>query len=159
MGKFIEQTRRYRQAANVAFAYVRLIYLYALYFGVGLPQESFCWSKGNIWRGIGRLDRAIGCYHESLKALESWRLRTLLGWCYWRAGDNNAALEQYRLAYKAQPRHEIALSMALLEFDIGKRDAALGLLRPVQDARRTLDEKILTQLQQLEAKFGLQPTK
>ena len=134
---------------------MRVAYLYAVYFGVGLPQENFCWSKGNIWLQIGRLDRAIGCYRESLRALENPRLRALLGWCYHQAGDDKAALENYRLAFKAQPRHDTALALAWLEFEVGDRATGLSVLKGVQDARERLDPRLAKQLERLEADFAV----
>ncbi len=140
--------------ARIALAYSKLAYIHALYFGVGLTQEGFCLSKGNTWLGIGRLDRAIRCYRNSLKAEENPRVRALLGWCYSRAGDQTAALESYRLAYKARPRHEIALGLASLEFSVGEKETAFAVLRTLQKARDTLNPKLLTELKRLEDEFG-----
>jgi tetratricopeptide (TPR) repeat protein len=108
---------------------------------------------------IGRVDRAIDCYRKSLKALENSRVRALLGWCYLQTEDYRAALEQYRLAYKAQPRYDIALTLASLEFHLGDKDTGLDVLKRVQGVRDVLDVRLLRELEKLEAKLGLQPNK
>lgn len=83
----------------------------------------------------------------------------MLGWCYLQAGDDKAALEHYRLAFKAQPQHDTALILAWLEFEVGDKDAALAVLKGVQDARDALDARLLAQLEELEGQFGVRPTK
>ena len=139
---------------RIVLAYLNLAYLYALYFGVGLTQEGFYLSKGNIWLRIDQLDRAIRCYHKSLEADDNPRVRAFLGWCYSRAGNYLAALENYRSAYQKRPRADIALGLASLEFASGDKDRAFVLLRSLQDARGSLDAGLLAELKRLEDKFG-----
>jgi hypothetical protein len=102
-----------------------------------------------------RPPRSCDSYRASLKELENPQVRAFLGWCYTQVGDNRAALENYRLAYKAQPRHDIALGLASLEFMVGDKNTALTVLKGVQDARGVLSPNMLAELERLETKFGL----
>src|SRR5438552_15418712 len=117
--KAITDTLVRRWELRYGWAFFKIPYTILGYWLVGLSEEGYHITKGNIWADIGCYDWAIWNYERALRAGEDSTVRAAMGWCYGQLGMSQAALEQYRRAYERDKHPNIAIGLAFAEYVAG----------------------------------------
>ena len=105
--------------ARIAFAYLKIFYLYLTYWLVGLTEEGFQYKKAWYLTEIGNYHAAIYALKKSVNNLKAGYVYGLLGWCYIQLEDFENALEYYSKAYAKDQSPTILLGLAVSECHAG----------------------------------------
>jgi len=104
------------------FSSIKLVYLYVLYFFVGLDEDYFYNEKGNRLAEIGANRAAIKALERANKDLQYPKIFGAIGWSYLQLEQYENALENYRKAYENDESLEILCGVAVAEMKAGSQD-------------------------------------
>ncbi len=114
-------------------AYIKLVYLYLLYYLIGMEEEGFYYRKALYLTEIEEYFSAIKSLKEAEKDLKTSYVWGLLGWCYANVEQFEKSLHYYQLAYKTDKSESIVCGLAMSEAhagNVGKANLYLELLKP-----------------------------
>ena len=119
----------------------KLLYLYLLYWFVGLTQEDFYITKGGYFADLGNYYSAIKCYEKSIKDTENYFVYSLIGWCYFTVEDDDNAIKYYRKAYKKIKSHYVTIILSFLEMEMGNIDECEDVFKHIKEKKEDLHEE------------------
>ncbi len=141
----------------VSWAFLKNLYWAVAYYLVSLTPEEYHIRKANNWVAVQRYREAIRNYRKALKYREDSRVRAAAGWCYAQLGMTEAALRNYRRAYKRNKHPRFALELAFAEYWVGNISEARKLVGIARDSYQEMDPEDRADLQRLEEAMGKSP--
>ncbi len=122
-----------------SWTFLKLIYLHARYLlGVGVDDEEFYIAKGNYFTDLNWYYRAIQNYERALENSKSPRLHLALGFCLLRVGRFAESVEHFRVAYKKISQPDVALGLAIAEFETGNIEQSRELVSELEHSENQL---------------------
>ncbi len=134
---------------RTAKAVSTLCYVTIVYWLVGVDEEYYRVTKGNIWGDLQRYSRAIANYEKALKEREAPVVRAAVGWCYAQLGKNDSSVYHYRLAYEKSKSTEIAIGLALAEYSVGNVVGSRRVFEGIIGNMATNYEKYAAEIEEL----------
>ncbi|HYV20997.1 MAG TPA: hypothetical protein VFC25_18435 [Verrucomicrobiae bacterium] len=102
------------------WAAIKLLVLYLEYWIVGLGEEWFHVSKGNLLFDLERYSAAAGAYSRALQESKSPLLQARLGWCYMRMNMPNSAVDLLTTVRSHSGRPEVGMTLLHALIQAGK---------------------------------------
>ena len=133
---------------------IKLIYLYLLYWIVGLTEEEFHLPKANYCADIGWYHEAIKAYNKALNESNNPLIHAALGWCYAEVRMNEKAVEHYRIAYLKKSTPEIAIGLAYVEYSIGNIAEFQNVYQYLNNSKMELTSEQQNELSKLNKMWG-----
>jgi tetratricopeptide (TPR) repeat protein len=121
-----------------AWIIIKLIYLHATYLLVGIDDEAFHIYKGNYFTDLNWYYRAIRNYEKALIKSKSPRLHLALGFCLLRVGRFMDSLEHFRIAYQKINQPDVALGLAIAEYETGNIERCRELVQKLNSSENQL---------------------
>lgn len=110
-----------------AWAGIRLVVLHLEYWIVGLGEEWFQVSRGDLLFELERYPEAAGAYSRALQESRSSMIQVRLGWCYLKMNMPNSAVE-HLTTIRSQSRHpEVGMALLHALIQAGKMPEAARL--------------------------------
>ncbi|WP_297765939.1 hypothetical protein [uncultured Muriicola sp.] len=128
---------------------IKLVYLYILYWVVGLDEEDFFIPKANYCAEIGWFKAAIESYTKALHETDDPRIRAAIGWCYAELGVNEKSVENYRIAYEKNNSPEIAIGLAFAEYSVGNLTEFRNIYKKLKSSELEVASEFKEQLKEL----------
>jgi tetratricopeptide (TPR) repeat protein len=133
---------------------LKMIYLYLLYFLVGLSQEDFYVSKANYFADLGYYNSAIKYYKKALSIIKMPTIYSMIGWCYLQQDIFEQASEYYSKAYEKLKTPLIVIGYAISEFELGNYNMSENLCKELNDQSSNLPKQVLVSLEELQEKLN-----
>jgi tetratricopeptide (TPR) repeat protein len=117
---------------NVMWVFIKLLYLHTAYVLVGLTEEAFHIAKGNYLMDLHWFHRAILNYQKALRETQNPRVHLALAFCFTRVGKPQDSVEHYRIAYEKLKQLDVALMLAIAEYETGDLNRCRELVRQLE---------------------------
>ena len=127
----------------------KLVYLYILYWTVGIDDEEFFILKANYCVEIGWFKAAIQSYTKALNETDDPRILSSIGWCYAELGMNEKSAENYRLAFEKNNAPEFAIGLAFAEYGVGNLTEFIKIYEKIKNTKLEVPPEFNEQLQKL----------
>ena len=121
--------------------HTKMIYLYLLYWLVGITQEDFYISKANYLIDLGLFDSAIKYYEKALSESKDPLIYACLGFCYLQKGKYNLAVENYRIAYKKNKLPNTKIGLAIAELNNSNKEESIILYQDLEKDYHKFNER------------------
>lgn len=104
---------------RATIGYSKLVFLYLVYWLVGLDEEEFYVMKGNYLFDGELYAAAAKAYQRALRDTQSPYVTASLGYCYLNLGLHAKAVEHLRRAYSRRTTPEFGTALARALFEAG----------------------------------------
>ena len=117
---------------------LKIIYLYVLYWCVGLEEEEFYIKKADYYIDLNKYHRAIRSYERALKYSNHPYIHSKLSYCYTQTGKYKNTAEYFRKVFNDIDNPKTALRLAREELESGNIDRSTDLIKKLKSMESTL---------------------
>ncbi len=139
--------------------FLKLIYLYLLYWLVGVDEEWFFITKGNYLYDLEYFPAAAKAYQKALKETKSPYVYSSLGYCYLYCGITDKALKYLNIAYSKKSTPEFAVGLVYAEYEQGNIQKSKEIFENIKDQTQGDSEKLKEPLEHMEEMFSKETDK
>jgi tetratricopeptide (TPR) repeat protein len=137
MPKMNDYSKRVRLLKRI-WIVAKLLYLHMAYFFVGMTEEQFHITKGNYFLDLHWFHRAIPNYQKALRETPDPMIHLTLGFCLMQIGKFHDSVKHYRIAYAKLNKSDVALGLAISEYETGNIDRCRELVQQLEGKEHQL---------------------
>ncbi len=133
---------------------LKLLYLYLLYWFVGLDEGWFYITKGNYLYDLEYFPAAAKAFKKALKETESPYVYSSLGYCYLNCGITDKALKYLNIAYSKKSTPEFAVGLVYAEYENGNFQKSKELYESLKEQSKGASSEFQESLEYIEEMFS-----